>query len=61
VLAGRDRFQADLDMRLWDREIENDLDGRIRQHGIDGARVKTEFGRARFGRRGVGVGQGDDV
>ena len=31
------------------------------EHGIDGARGNAEFGRARLRRRGVGVGQGDDV
>ena len=61
VLAGADRLQADFDMRLRAGEIENDLDRRIREHGIDGARGEAKFGRARFRRRGVGVGQGDDV
>ena len=35
VLAGGERLQADLDMRLRDREIEDDLDGRIGEHRID--------------------------
>ncbi len=61
VLAGRDRLQADFDMRLRHREIENDLDGRVGENRIDGARGKAEFGRARFRRRGIEVRQGDDV
>ena len=55
MLAGGERLQADLDMRIRDREIENDLDGWIREHRIDGARGKAEFGRAPFRRGGVGV------
>ena len=61
VLAGGDRLEADLDMRLRDREVEDDLDRGIGEQRIDRTRGKAELGRARLGRRGIGVGERDDV
>ena len=57
VLAGRDRLQADLDMRLRHREVEDDLDRRVGENRVDRARGKAEFGRARLRRRGIDVRQ----
>ena len=62
VLAGRDRLQADLDMRLRHGEVEDDLDRRDRR----AARRPTRAGmpnsaRARLGGLGIGVGERDDV
>ena len=61
VLARGDRLEAHLDMRLRHGEVENDLDRRIGENRLDRARRNPEFGRARLGRLGIGVGERDDV
>ncbi len=61
MLAGGDRHQADLDMRLRYREVEDDFDRRIGEERVDRTRRRAELGRARLRRRRIGVGERDNV
>ena len=61
MLARGERLQADLDMRLRHRQVEDDLDRRIGEQLIDWTRGKAELGRARLRGRRIGVGERDDV
>ena len=61
VLAGGDRLQADLDMRLRHGEVEHDLDRRIGEQRVDRTRRHAELRRARLRRRRIGVGERVDV
>ena len=61
VLAGGERLQPDLDMRLRDGEVDDDLDRRIGEQRVDRARGQAEFRGPRLGRLGIDVGERDDV
>ena len=56
VLAGREGLQPDLHMGGRDRQIDDDLDRRIREQRIDRHRAQPELGRPRLGRLGPDVG-----
>ena len=58
VLARGHRLEPDLDMRLGDGEIDDDLDRRVGQEIVDALRRNAEFGAARLGSRRVHVGDG---
>ena len=59
VLAGGDRLEADFDMRVRNREVQDDLDRRIGEQRVDRTRRNAKFRRARLRRRGIGVGERD--
>ena len=61
VLARGDGLEADLDMRLWDREVEDDLDRRVGENSLDWLRGNAEFSGPRFRGGEVHVGERDDV
>ena len=61
VLAGGDRLEADLDMGVRNREVEDDLDRRIGEQRVDRTRRNPELRRARFRRLRVGVGERDEI
>ena len=61
MLAGGDGLEADLDMRLGHREVQDDLDRGVGQNGLDRLRGNAEFSGARLGGGEVQVGERDDV
>ncbi len=61
MLAGRDGAEADLDMGLRHREVDDDLDRGIGEHRVDRHRLEPELGGARLGRCLVQVGDATHV
>jgi hypothetical protein len=55
VLARIERLQPDGDMRLGDRQIDDDLDLRIGEQFIDGTGLEIEFGSFRLGQIAVEI------
>ena len=58
MLAGGDRLQPDLDMRLRDGQVDDDLDGRVGEKIGDAFGGEAELGGARLGDRLIHVGEG---
>ena len=61
MFAGGDRSQPDFDMRFGNGEVDDDLDSRIGEQRLDRACGQSEFAGPRFGGRGNGVRQRDDI
>ena len=61
MFAGRQRLQADLDMRGRDGEVENDLDLRVGEQRVDRDRPQVEFRRPRLRGFATRVGERDDL
>ncbi len=58
VLAGLERGLADREMRVGDRQVDDEVDFRVREQLLDGLGADAVFLRAGFGRRRIDVGAG---